>query len=152
MCLQKSTIIVNAHLCNTGTPDLHSEESDSSSGSALRRSTAEATKTLANEWERIERTLYDEEGEKCSRPQIIEECKQWRALHPQLRCVFFFAYHKTLHTNCEFYGHYSSSPNIILTTLKQGISTLPNSQILLLRIQILWFRRQYNFVVQNYNI
>lgn len=67
------------------TPDFRSEESDSSSGSALRRSTAEATKTLADEWERIERTLYDEDGEKSSRQQIIEECKQWRQLHPQLR-------------------------------------------------------------------
>ncbi|XP_075971366.1 uncharacterized protein LOC142973495 [Anticarsia gemmatalis] len=71
----------------TGTPDIHSEESDSSSGSALRRSTAEATKTLAAEWERIERTLYNEDGEKSSRPNIIEECKQWRQLHPQLRIV-----------------------------------------------------------------
>ncbi|KAL4711703.1 hypothetical protein ACJJTC_003470 [Scirpophaga incertulas] len=70
-----------------GTPDFRSEESDSSSGSALRRSTAEATKILAYEWERIERTLYDEDGEKCTRPQIIEECKQWRELHPQLRIV-----------------------------------------------------------------
>ncbi|KAI8424026.1 hypothetical protein MSG28_002669, partial [Choristoneura fumiferana] len=71
----------------TGTPDFRSEESDSSSGSALRRSNAEATKTLLSEWERIERTLYNEEGEKSSRPQIIEECKQWRQLHPQLRVV-----------------------------------------------------------------
>ncbi|XP_026755591.2 uncharacterized protein LOC113515541 [Galleria mellonella] len=71
----------------TGTPDLHSEESDSSSGSAFRRNTAEATKTLALEWERIERTLYDEDGEKSIRPQIIEECKQWKQLHPQLRIV-----------------------------------------------------------------
>ncbi|XP_026737017.1 uncharacterized protein LOC113500425 [Trichoplusia ni] len=71
----------------TGTPDFHSEESDSSSGSALRRSTAEATKTLAAEWERIERTLYNEDGEKTTRPQIIDECKQWRQLHPQLRIV-----------------------------------------------------------------
>lgn len=69
----------------TATPDFRSEESDSSSGSALRRSTAEATKTLATEWERIERTLYNEDGEKSSRPQIIEECRQWRELHPQLR-------------------------------------------------------------------
>ncbi|CAG9795355.1 unnamed protein product [Diatraea saccharalis] len=71
----------------SGTPDFHSEESDSSSGSALRRSTAEATKTLASEWERIERTLYDEDGDKSTRPQIVEECKQWRQLHPQLRVV-----------------------------------------------------------------
>ncbi|PZC85465.1 uncharacterized protein LOC110384014 [Helicoverpa armigera] len=71
----------------TGTPDFHSEESDSSSGSALRRSTAEATKTLAAEWERIERTLYNEDGEKCTRPAILDECKQWRQLHPQLRIV-----------------------------------------------------------------
>ncbi|KAJ8727376.1 hypothetical protein PYW07_001495 [Mythimna separata] len=71
----------------TGTPDFHSEESDSSSGSALRRNTAEATKTLAAEWERIERTLYNEDGEKCTRPNILEECKQWRQLHPQLRIV-----------------------------------------------------------------
>lgn len=71
----------------TGTPDFHSEESDSSSGSALRRNTEEATKVLLDEWERIERTLYGEEGEKCMRPQIIEECKQWRQLHPQLRIV-----------------------------------------------------------------
>ncbi|XP_059056698.1 uncharacterized protein LOC131850483 [Achroia grisella] len=71
----------------TGTPDLHSEESDSSSGSAFRRNTAEATKTLASEWERIERTLYNEDGEKSTRPQVIEECKQWRQLHPQLRIV-----------------------------------------------------------------
>ncbi|XP_013200185.2 uncharacterized protein LOC106142827 [Amyelois transitella] len=71
----------------TGTPDFQSEESDSSSGSVLRRNTAEASKILAAEWERIERTLYDEEGEKCNRPQIVEECKQWRQLHPQLRVV-----------------------------------------------------------------
>ncbi|KAM3960981.1 uncharacterized protein ACR2FA_004928 [Aphomia sociella] len=71
----------------TGTPDFHSEESDSSSGSAFRRNTAEATNTLASEWERIERTLYNEDGEKSTRPQIIEECKQWRQLHPQLRIV-----------------------------------------------------------------
>ncbi|RVE45824.1 hypothetical protein evm_009505 [Chilo suppressalis] len=71
----------------SGTPDFHSEESDSSSGSALRRNTAEATNILALEWERIERTLYDEEGEKSTRAQIIEECKQWRQLHPQLRIV-----------------------------------------------------------------
>ncbi|XP_022825648.1 uncharacterized protein LOC111355813 [Spodoptera litura] len=71
----------------TGTPDFHSEESDSSSGSALRRSTAEATKTLAAEWDRIERTLYNEDGEKSQRPQIVDECKQWRQLHPQLRIV-----------------------------------------------------------------
>ncbi|CAB3239162.1 unnamed protein product [Arctia plantaginis] len=71
----------------TGTPDFRSEESDSSSGSALHRSTAEATKTLAEEWERIERTLYNEEGEKSVRSNIIEECKQWRQLHPQLRVV-----------------------------------------------------------------
>ncbi|KAJ8733492.1 hypothetical protein PYW08_001790 [Mythimna loreyi] len=71
----------------TGTPDFHSEESDSSSGSALRRNTAEATKTLAAEWERIERTLYNEDGEKCTRPNILDECKQWRQLHPQLRIV-----------------------------------------------------------------
>ncbi|KAJ0178980.1 hypothetical protein K1T71_005755 [Dendrolimus kikuchii] len=71
----------------TDTPDLHSEESDSSSGSALRRNTAEATKILSDEWERIERTLYGEEGEKCTRPQMLEECKQWRKLHPQLRIV-----------------------------------------------------------------
>lgn len=68
-----------------GTPDFHSEESDSSSGSALHRNTAEATKTLVEEWERIERTLYNEEGEKSVRSNIIEECKQWRQLHPQLR-------------------------------------------------------------------
>ncbi|XP_046963148.1 uncharacterized protein LOC124532330 [Vanessa cardui] len=67
--------------------DFHSEESDSSSGSALRRNTAEATKSLTEEWERIERTLYDEEGEKCSRTNILEECRQWRQLHPQLRIV-----------------------------------------------------------------
>ncbi|CAH2105307.1 unnamed protein product [Euphydryas editha] len=67
--------------------DFHSEESDSSSGSALRRNTAEATKTLTEEWARIERTLYDEEGEKCSRANILEECGQWRQLHPQLRIV-----------------------------------------------------------------
>ncbi|XP_028159776.1 uncharacterized protein LOC114352381 [Ostrinia furnacalis] len=72
---------------DTATPDFRSEESDSSSGSALRRNTAEASKTLADEWGRIERTLYDEEGEKSSRPQIIEECKQWRQLHPQLRII-----------------------------------------------------------------
>ncbi|KAJ2952201.1 hypothetical protein O0L34_g4481 [Tuta absoluta] len=71
----------------TGTPDFHSEESDSSAGSALRKSNAEATRILADEWECIERTLYDEDGEKSTRPQIIEECKQWRALHPQLRVV-----------------------------------------------------------------
>lgn len=71
----------------TGTPDFRSEESDSSAGSALLRSTAEATRTLAAEWERIERTLYNEEGEKSNRPQIIEECKQWRQLHPQLRVI-----------------------------------------------------------------
>lgn len=68
-----------------GTPDFRSEESDSSAGSALCRNTAEASKTLAAEWERIERTLYDEDGEKCNRPHIVEECKQWRQLHPQLR-------------------------------------------------------------------
>ncbi|XP_049869767.1 uncharacterized protein LOC126369407 [Pectinophora gossypiella] len=71
----------------TGTPDFRSEESDSSSGSALRRSNAEATRSLSEEWQRIERTLYDEEGEKCMRPQMVEECKQWRELHPQLRIV-----------------------------------------------------------------
>ncbi|XP_063533072.1 uncharacterized protein LOC134743516 [Cydia strobilella] len=71
----------------TGTPDFRSEESDSSAGSALLRSTAEATRTLAAEWDRIERTLYSEEGEKSNRPQIIEECKQWRQLHPQLRVI-----------------------------------------------------------------
>ncbi|XP_053603962.1 uncharacterized protein LOC128671500 [Plodia interpunctella] len=71
----------------TGTPDLQSEESDSSAGSALRRNTAEASKILAAEWEKIERTLYDEEGEKCTRPQIVEECEQWRQLHPQLRII-----------------------------------------------------------------
>lgn len=69
----------------TGTPDIRSEESDSSAGSTFRRNTAEAARTLAAEWERIERTIYDEEGEKTSRPHVIEECKQWRALHPQLR-------------------------------------------------------------------
>lgn len=71
----------------TDTPDLLSEESDSSSGSAFRRNTAEATNTLASEWERIERTLYNEDGEKCARPHMVEECKQWRQLHPQLRIV-----------------------------------------------------------------
>ncbi|XP_045493972.1 uncharacterized protein LOC123693068 isoform X1 [Colias croceus] len=71
----------------TGTPDFQSEESDSSAGSVLKRNTAEATKTLADEWDRIERTLYDEDGEKCMRPQIIEECKQWQQLHPQLRVI-----------------------------------------------------------------
>lgn len=71
----------------TDTPDFRSEESDSSAGSALCRSTAEATKILAQEWDRIERTLYDEEGEKCTRPHIIEECKQWKQLHPHLRIV-----------------------------------------------------------------
>lgn len=67
--------------------DFNSEESDSSSGSALRKNTAEATKTLTEEWVRIERTLYDEEGEKCSRVNILEECRQWRQLHPQFRIV-----------------------------------------------------------------
>ncbi|XP_045446796.1 uncharacterized protein LOC123654989 [Melitaea cinxia] len=67
--------------------DFNSEESDSSSGSALRKNTAEATKTLTEEWARIERTLYDEDGEKCSRANILEECRQWRQLHPQLRIV-----------------------------------------------------------------
>nr|XP_004931185.1 uncharacterized protein LOC101738272 [Bombyx mori] len=71
----------------TDTPDILSEESDSSSGSALRRNTAEATKTLAEEWERIERTLYDEEGPKSNRPEVIEECKQWRQLHPHFRVI-----------------------------------------------------------------
>lgn len=71
----------------SGTPDFHSEESDSSSGSVLRRSTAEASKTLSEEWNRIERTLYSEDGEKSTRPNILEECKQWRQLHPQLRWV-----------------------------------------------------------------
>lgn len=74
----------------TGTPDFRSEESDSSSGSALNRNTAEATNTLAAEWERIERTLYDEDGDKSNRPQIIEECKQWKQLHPQLRFNIYF--------------------------------------------------------------
>ncbi|XP_041970941.1 uncharacterized protein LOC121727278 isoform X2 [Aricia agestis] len=69
----------------TGTPDFRSEESDSSAGSALNRSTAEATKTLEDEWERIERTIYDEDGEKSHRPQIVEECEQWKQIHPQLR-------------------------------------------------------------------
>ncbi|XP_023934625.2 uncharacterized protein LOC112043450 [Bicyclus anynana] len=71
----------------TGTPDFNSEESDSSAGSAFRRNTAEASKVLAAEWARIERSLYDEEGEKCTRPQILEECRQWRKLHPQLRVI-----------------------------------------------------------------
>nr|XP_034829601.1 uncharacterized protein LOC117986805 isoform X2 [Maniola hyperantus] len=71
----------------TGTPDFNSEESDSSSGSAFRRNTAEATRSLTEEWRRIERTLYDEEGEKCTRPQILEECRQWKELHPQLRVI-----------------------------------------------------------------
>ncbi|XP_050664100.1 uncharacterized protein LOC126964832 [Leptidea sinapis] len=70
-----------------GTPDFLSEESDSSAGSELRRNTAEATRILAEEWERIERTLYKEEGEKCTRPQMIEECKQWQELHLHLRVV-----------------------------------------------------------------
>lgn len=78
-CLNKNTFNL------IGTPDFHSEESDSSSGSVLRRSTAEATRTLSEEWNRIERTLYNEEGEKTTRLNIIEECKQWRQLHPQLR-------------------------------------------------------------------
>ncbi|CAK1598493.1 unnamed protein product [Parnassius mnemosyne] len=69
----------------TGTPDFRSEESDSSAGSALQRNTEEATKILEEEWEKIERTLYDEEGEKTTRPHILEECQQWRQLHPQLR-------------------------------------------------------------------
>ncbi|CAH2071796.1 unnamed protein product, partial [Iphiclides podalirius] len=71
----------------TGTPDFRSEESDSSSGSALRRNTEEATKSLEAEWEKIERTLYNEEGEKTTRPLMVEECKQWRQLHPQLRIL-----------------------------------------------------------------
>ncbi|CAH2241848.1 uncharacterized protein LOC120626573 [Pararge aegeria] len=71
----------------TGTPDFNSEESDSSAGSTFLRNTAEASKSLATEWERIERTLYDEDGEKCTRPQILEECRQWRQLHPQLRVI-----------------------------------------------------------------
>lgn len=70
---------------NLGTPDFHSEESDSSSGSAFKRNTAEATRILQEEWDCIERTIYDEDGEKCSRPHMIEECKQWKQLHPQLR-------------------------------------------------------------------
>ncbi|KAG7307822.1 hypothetical protein JYU34_006420 [Plutella xylostella] len=71
----------------TGTPDFHSEESDSSTGSILRKNTAEATKTLADEWEKIERTIYNEDGEKSKRPEVIEECEQWKQLHPQLRVV-----------------------------------------------------------------
>ncbi|CAK1545969.1 unnamed protein product [Leptosia nina] len=71
----------------TGTPDFNSEESDSSAGSVLKRNTEEATRTLADEWERIERTLYNENGEKCTRPEIIEECLQWQQLHPQFRVV-----------------------------------------------------------------
>ncbi|OWR43460.1 putative S-antigen protein precursor [Danaus plexippus plexippus] len=71
----------------TGTPDFHSEESDSSSGSAFKRNTAEATRILQEEWDCIERTIYDEDGEKCSRPHMIEECKQWKQLHPQLRVI-----------------------------------------------------------------
>lgn len=75
----------NLTICISDTPDLHSEESDSSSGSVLRQTTAEATKILWDEWEKIERTIYGEEGEKCTRPQMLEECRQWRQLHPQLR-------------------------------------------------------------------
>ncbi|KAG6445823.1 uncharacterized protein LOC115440681 [Manduca sexta] len=72
---------------DTGTPDFRSEESDSSAGSALQRSTEEATRILSEEWAKIERTLYNEDGEKSTRLQIIEECKQWRHLHPQFRVV-----------------------------------------------------------------
>ncbi|XP_045526851.1 uncharacterized protein LOC123715671 [Pieris brassicae] len=71
----------------TSTPDFHSEESDSSAGSILKRNTAETTRVLADEWERIERTLYNEDGEKSKRPEIIEECRQWQELHPQLRIL-----------------------------------------------------------------
>ncbi|XP_014367260.2 uncharacterized protein LOC106717846 isoform X1 [Papilio machaon] len=71
----------------TGTPDFRSEESDSSAGSALRRNTEVATKTLEEEWEKIERTLYNEDGEKTTRPHMLEECRQWRQLHPQLRVI-----------------------------------------------------------------
>lgn len=94
---QAKPLVSCQYLCNVnrnilGTPDFRSEESDSSSGSAFKRNTAEATKKLTYEWEQIERTLYDEVGEKSSRPQILEECKQWRQLHPQLRYYSFFTY------------------------------------------------------------
>ncbi|GBP96836.1 hypothetical protein EVAR_65148_1 [Eumeta japonica] len=69
----------------TWTPDIRSDESDSSAGSALCRSTAEATQALADEWECIERRIYDEDGKKVTRPQLVEECQQWRQLHPHLR-------------------------------------------------------------------
>lgn len=71
----------------TGTPDLVSDESDSSAGSALSRNDAAATKILAEEWEKIERTLYDEDGEKVDRRNLIEECKQWKLLVPHLRIL-----------------------------------------------------------------
>lgn len=75
----------NHCLYSKGTPDFRSEESDSSAGSALRRNTEAATKTLEEEWEKIERTLYNEDGEKTTRQHMLEECRQWRQLHPQLR-------------------------------------------------------------------
>ncbi|XP_068631302.1 uncharacterized protein [Battus philenor] len=88
----------------TGTPDFRSEESDSSAGSALRRNTEEATKTLEEEWEKIERTLYDEEGEKTTRPHMVEECKQWKQLHPHLRVTgkaISLPKHRLLHKQFE---------------------------------------------------
>lgn len=46
---------------------------------------SEATEDLIEEWNKIERTLYDERGPKVHSKTLQEECNQWKIFFPHLR-------------------------------------------------------------------
>lgn len=63
------------------------ESSGSSASSMFSWADPDATSLVAEEWEKIQRTLYDEPGPKVQHKRLIDECNQWKQMYPHFRFV-----------------------------------------------------------------
>ncbi|XP_077287931.1 uncharacterized protein LOC143912520 isoform X2 [Arctopsyche grandis] len=75
-------------LSDTDSPGcLEIDSSGSSASSMFSWADPDATTLVAEEWEKIQRTLYDEPGPKVLQKHLIDECNQWKSFYPHLRII-----------------------------------------------------------------
>lgn len=75
-------------ICADSPGCLEIDSSGSSASSMFSWADPDATTLVAEEWEKIQRTLYDESGPKVLQKHLIDECNQWKSFYPQLRYIF----------------------------------------------------------------